>query len=298
MYFFDAHSDTATELINQKQKLDKNSLHIDMEKLGKFEGVTQVFAVFIAPEYKDCAMKRAETVISNFKVEAENNNITLCRNYTEWEQAKTKVRAFLSLEGGEPIGSLSDLQKLYDMGIRMIAPTWNFKNKIACGVQEEIDTGLTDFGREVLQKMGELNIILDVSHLSEKSFYQAIEIAKGPVCASHSCSKAVVGHKRNLSDEQFEMVKKTGGVVGINLYPPFLGEDISCVSRHIDHFLSLGGEDSIGLGCDFDGVDRLPDGVRDVRDIERVIKSLPYSLEIKEKIAYKNFMRMIREHIW
>lgn len=298
MQIFDAHCDTATELINQKQKLDKNSLHIDMEKLEQYDSFTQVFAVFIAPEYRHNAMGRVEEVLENFHMESGNNNITLCRNYNEWENAKTKVKAFLSLEGGEPIESLSDVKKLYDMGIRMIAPTWNHRNKLACGVEENEDTGLTDFGASVIQEMGRLGIILDVSHLSDMSFYQALALSKGPVCASHSCSRTVVNHKRNLTDEQFTMIKKTGGVVGINLYPPFLGEDISWVKRHIDHFLSLGGEDNIGLGCDFDGVDRLPDGVGDVRDIRSVIKSLPYSDEIKEKIAYKNFMRVINARNW
>lgn len=296
MELFDAHSDTASELLEKREGFRRNNLHIDMARLEKYDSYTGFFAAFISPDYYDKPMERAEKIIENFKKEADESCVTICKSYKDWENAKTRVKAFLSLEGGEPIESINDLKRLYKMGIRMIAPTWNFRNKIACGAGEETDTGLTDFGRSVILEMDRMGIILDVSHLSEKSFWQVAECTKGPICASHSNSRAVKNHKRNLTDAQFLKIKETGGVCGINLYPPFLGDSIECVAVHIGHFLSLGGEDNIGLGCDFDGVDMLPEGICGVQDMDKVIKSLPYTTEIKEKIAYKNFIRVIKAH--
>lgn len=292
---FDAHCDTISELINQNKRLAENDMHIDVRRMSQYDTYTQVFAAFIDPEYKDCAMERALTIIDRFYEEARENSITVCKSYDDWKNAKTPLRAFLSLEGGEPIEKLSDLHLLYDLGVRIAALTWNFKNKIACGVVEKEDTGLSDFGREVVREMNKIGMTVDVSHLSEKSFWDVAEITKKPIVATHSNSKVLCGHIRNLTDEQFLKIKETGGVVGINFYPLFLGEDISCIQEHIDRFLALGGEDNIGFGSDFDGVECLPRGMNGIQDMKKLLDMLPYSDEIKEKIAYKNFMRVIYE---
>lgn len=293
---FDTHSDTMSELLNRGARLSENDMHIDMKRLSEYKSYTQVFAAFIDPEYKDCAMERACEIIDNFYRETAENGITVCKSYTDWKNAKTSVKAFLSLEGGEPIETLGDVDKLYKMGVRMIALTWNYKNKIACGVCEKEDTGLSQFGKSVIREMNRLGIIPDVSHLSPKSFWDVAEVSKRPIIASHSCSKAVHDHIRNLTDEQFCKIRDMRGVVGINFYPDFLGGDIADIARHIDRFMSLGGEDNIGLGSDFDGVERLPDGIGGVQDMDKIIKSLPYGTEVREKIAYRNFMRLFKEY--
>ncbi len=296
MDIFDAHCDTISELLDKGKNLSENDLHIDINRLSKYPSYTQVFAAFVAPEYASCAMERTKAIINKFYDEALKNRIAVCKSYADWVNREEKVKAFLSLEGGDGIQSLSDLSELYSMGVRMIALTWNFKNKIACGVMEKEDSGLSKFGAEVVREMNRLGIIIDVSHLSEKSFWDVLKISKKPVCASHSNLKSVKNHIRNLTDEQFMKIKETGGVAGINFYPPFFGNDIKEIVCHTDKLLSLGGEDNIGLGSDFDGVDSLPSGISGVQDMERIIKMLPYSTEIREKIAFRNFLRVIKAH--
>jgi len=293
MRVFDAHCDTISEMYEKKQDFAKNSLHIDFERMKKYEAYTQVFAVFTDPEKRAKAKEYENTLIDLFYDEMQKNGVCICKNYEDYENAKTPYRAFLSIEGAEGITEEADLLRLKQRGVFMIAPVWNFKNKIACGVMEDEDTGLSELGKRIIAKMDKLGIILDVSHMSPKSFYDSAKIFKKPICASHSNLKAVTNHPRNLTDEQFLIIKNSGGVAGINIYPPFLGES---VKAHIDRFLALGGEDNIGLGCDFDGVDTLPDGINGIEDIEKLIKNLPYSTKIREKLAEKNFLRVIKAY--
>lgn len=293
MKIFDAHCDTLSEMYEKKQDFSKNSLHIDFERMKKYTAYTQVFAVFTAPENRINAKEYENALIDLFYDQMKKSGIHICKNYSDYERAKAPYRAFLSIEGAEGITEEEDLLSLKQRGVCMIAPVWNFRNKIACGVMEKEDTGLSEFGKKIIAKMDSLGIILDVSHMSPKSFYGAVKIFKKPICASHSNLKAVTNHPRNLTDEQFLVIKNSGGVAGINLYPPFLGESIKA---HIDRFLALGGEDNIGLGCDFDGVEDLPHGIGGVEDIEKLIKELPYSTEIREKLAEKNFLRVLKAY--
>lgn len=293
MRIFDAHCDTVSEMYEKKQDFSRNCLHIDFERMKKYDAYTQVFAIFTSPENRTEARKYEDELIDLFYDQMQKNGVCICKNYSDYENAKEPYKAFLSVEGAEGITEEEDLLRLKKRGVFMIAPVWNFKNKIACGVMEKEDTGLSDFGKGIIKQMDRLGIILDVSHMSPKSFYDAAKIFKKPICASHSNLKAVKNHPRNLTDEQFSAIKNSGGVAGINIYPPFLGES---VKAHIDRFLALGGEDNIGLGCDFDGVDALPCGICGIEDIEKMIKELPYSTRIREKIAEKNFLRVIKAY--
>lgn len=291
MIIFDAHADTPTRLLDENKSLFSNDLHIDLNRLCKNESM-QVFATFISPEYKDNAKKRLRSVVEKFLDEAKKYNFKICKTHEDIKNAEGPC-GILSLEGGEPIEELEDIDRLKSLGILMIAPTWNYSNKLATGVLEKEDSGLTDFGKKAIKRMNEQGILIDVSHLSEKSFWDVCEVSNKPICASHSNSKTIKDNPRNLTDEQFIKIRDMQGCVGINFYPPFLGDNTECVIEHINHFLELGGENNIGLGSDFDGVDYLPCGINGCEDMEKVIKMLPYPLEIREKIAYKNFKRVI-----
>lgn len=301
----DTHCDTITECFIKGCGLGKNTLHIDIERMQKFLHYTQFFACFSDPVYAGSAMKRCLAVIDKLYTEIEKYPayIALCKSYADLQSCRQnkKIAAFLSLEGGEPIESLAGLRTLYRLGVRCIALTWNNSNHLAAGALEpDIEKGLTDFGRKVLCEMERLGILVDVSHLNDASFWDLTAVYKKPILATHSNARAVCAHPRNLTDEQFLAIQKSGGCVGINLYPPFLQEQgtagITDIIRHIEHFLALGGEDYVGIGADFDGVDCLPKGISGVESVEKIFNELArigYSDTLLEKIAYKNFERVL-----
>jgi membrane dipeptidase len=148
--------------------------------------------------------------------------------------------------------------------------------------------------------MNKLGMLIDVSHLNEKSFYDIAELTKMPIIATHSCSAYACEHPRNLTDRQFKIIKQSGGCVGVNFYPPFLTKKSKCtiddIVRHIDRFMELGGEDNIGIGADFDGVSCLPEGINGVEDTYKVLDALlkhGYSEEQVQKISHGNFERIM-----
>lgn len=287
---FDAHADTLCEMEKRKMHLAENTLHIDAKRMARYKSYTQVFAVFT--EGASANMEHVRKLIAEFYAETADCGITVCKNADDMLSAKSSVHAFLSMEGGGAIESVADLEELYFCGVRMLAPVWNGKNSLACGVGAEIDTGLTDFGKEILRRAENLGIIIDVSHMSPKSFEDTVKISRCPLAASHSNSYEVKKHARNLTDEQFTAIMHSGGVAGINLCAEFCGENIADALRHIDRFISLGGENNVGLGSDFDGTPNLIDGINGAEDMHKIIKALPYSAEVREKIAYKNFLRL------
>lgn len=291
---FDTHCDTLCAVRDEGKSLIKNDCHIDIERLSMYKSYTQVFACFISPVYKSCAEKRTQELIDTF--------------YTHTKNLPPNVRAVLSLEGGEGIYSLSALRNYYRLGVRIIALTWNFPNHLASGAaQTDASRGLTEFGRDVVREMDRLGIFTDVSHLNDKSFYDVAEVTRLPILATHSNSRAVCRSRavcpveRNLTDEQFEIIKNSGGCVGINFCPDFLNEsgraDIDDIVKHIDHFMELGGEDNIGIGADFDGVSCLPVGIAGVQDVYKVfdrLRDMGYSDGQIEKISHKNFERIFQ----
>lgn len=277
---FDAHCDTLCALCDNNASFEKNSFNIDKQRMEDYEKYTQVFACWIDPIYKNNAMERFIELSDEF--------------YTKG------INGILSVEGGEMITSLKALRTLKRLGVKIAALTWNYSNHIASGVLEEDNTrGLTAFGKSVIKEMNRINMLVDVSHLNDKSFYDVAEITKMPIVATHSNSRAMCRHKRNLTDEQFKLIIQSGGCTGINFYDRFLSEkqsNIDDIVKHIEHFMSLGGENNIGIGADFDGVDdELPQGIKGCQDMHKLfdrLLSLNYTEEQVEKISHKNFERI------
>ncbi len=287
----DMHCDTATKIYD-------NNINLDLSILAQ----TQLFAVFISPQYYKNPKKRCYDVINYMynQIYKNSEKITICKNLNDINKAKksNKISALLSIEGGEAIKELDDLEVFYNLGVRMLTLTWNFDNHIAGANGSDI--GLSSFGKKVINKTNELGMIIDLSHASTKTFFDVLEITDKPIVLSHSNSYTICPHQRNITDEQFKSLKQNKGCVGINFYPDFLTNskkaEISDIVLHIEYFLSLGGEDNISIGSDFDGTDYMATGINSAKDIYKIFNMLSQkgiSDEIIKKIAYKNIYRII-----
>lgn len=281
---FDAHCDTLCHIANRGVSAVNNGCGVDINLMRDYSEYTQVYACFIAPEYYDNPKARFEKLYDCFAA-----------------QDFTGIKPVLSLEGAEMIESLEDVDRLYQCGVRCVALTWNYPNRLAGGA-DDTDRGLTEFGKAVIRKMENLGILIDVSHLNDKSFYDVISVISRPVIATHSNSRTICRHRRNLTDEMFKLICECGGCVGMNFYPLFLTEKKQCglsdIVMHIEHFLNLDGEDCIGLGTDFDGIDYTPVDISDCGDVYKLfdeLKKRGISDRITEKISNKNFKRLFWE---
>lgn len=278
---FDAHCDTLSVMLDTKQDFSHNSCNIDLKRQNSYNSYTQIFACFISPEYRGCALERCINMIDLFH--------------------KQGINGLLSIEGGDMITSLPVLRTLYRLGVRIAALTWNYSNHIASGADEpDSSRGLTEFGKKVVLEMNRIGMYIDVSHLNDRSFYDIAGISSAPIIATHSNSRAVCRHRRCLTNDMFRLIIESGGCAGINLYPPFLDSsgkaNVDSAIRHIEHFMALGGENNIGIGADFDGTDGfLPDGISGCEDLYKIfdrLLQLNYTYEQVEKISHKNFERL------
>lgn len=302
----DAHCDTLTEIFLKKEELIKNSGHISIEKLLKFDTPVQFFAIWLKKEYYDRAFSNTLKIIDFFyeQVYKYNDLINSAFNYDDIVSNKEsrRISAILAIEGGEALeGKISNVEIFYELGVRSITLTWNYKNHLGDGVGVLDGHGLTDFGKEVVRKMNQFGMIVDVSHLNEKGFWDVYDISKKPFIASHSNAKSICDNKRNLNDEQIKAIAEKNGVIGINLYKDFVKEkgnaNIDNVLFHIDHIVNLVGENHIGFGCDFDGIDKGVDGIDNVTDIMKIydLLNLSYGKKIAIKIMSGNFLRVIKD---
>lgn len=304
----DAHCDTVTEMLDKNESLFRNSGHTDLVRMKAQGSFLQFFALFVDPKEYDGFETKRFTQSFNFlhnQVEKYKDYISICKNYDEIQHTIStgKTAGLISIENGGVLqGDIANLAKVYEQGVRSICLTWNYANEIADGVKDShIGRGLTAFGKEVVTSMNKLGMLVDVSHLSEKSFWDVMEVTRMPIMASHSNAKTICGHPRNLTDSQIKTIKQNNGFIGINLYPNFLnnsGEsNIDDIVRHIEYITSLIGENHIGLGGDFDGVELLPDGIKGVEDLHKIFErllALNYKEEFIRKFAGENLLSIIK----
>lgn len=309
MIILDAHCDTLSKILDLQADLYENTGHVDIARIKKYDGFVQFFASFVDPAYGQAyAMRRALKIIDEAyrQFEKHKDVIMLCCNYKDIKSALNtgKVAAILSLEGGDALqGELSSLRILYRLGIRSVTLTWNYRNEIADGVLDASSGGgLTSFGKNVVKEMNALGMLVDVSHISERGFWDVLELSTAPVIASHSNARSVCDSPRNLTDNQMKGLFSKGGVMGLNLYPAFLNQSnkasVKDIIKHIEHICSLGGYDNIGLGCDFDGIESTPQDIKGVEDIGLIfdeLLKLNYSEDFIRKLAGENFLRVIKQ---
>ncbi len=306
MRIFDAHCDTISKLLETNECLLKNSFQLDIERMELFGTYIQIFAAFIDKKsIKATPLNRCLSLIEKYKAELKKGRIEPILTKEDLMRADKNGGAYsiLAIEGGEALGGdTNTLSMYYDAGVRLITLTWNWANEIAEGVCEDRGGGLTDFGRQVVSAMENMGIMIDVSHLSKKGFWDVIDCTEKPFIASHSCVEALCSHIRNLDDEQIKAIIEREGVIGVNFYPEFLSDTgrarAERIYEHIEYILGMNGENSVGFGSDFDGVDLLPDDMSGAEDIQKLIsvmagKGLPS--ELIEKIAFGNFSRIFYE---
>ncbi len=304
---FDAHCDTIQKICDSGKELLNNDCHLMLEKMRENKHI-QVFATFIDKE-ADLLLpfERCNQLIDYYFNELDKNSdkISHCETVDEIDDACTegKIAALLSIEGGEALsGKLENVDYFYKRGVRLLTLCWNYDNEICGSIASEENSGLTDFGKNVLERMNSLGMVTDLSHSSEKTFWDVMELSKKPVVASHSNVFELRKHKRNLKESQIRALIENGGCIGINFYSEFLAEGkskISDILKHIEYILAFGGENNIGLGSDFDGMTELPEEINGIWDIEKIPEELlkiGYSEELVQKIAYRNFLRVFNEN--
>lgn len=297
MLICDLHCDLPYKVLDYGTDIKENDGHFAENKLKKEHTYVQVFANFVEWDRHPDAFNYINRMVLNFKEQLKQTNFGLVTKGSDLAKniAEGKNSAVLSIEGGEALDSkIENIGYFYDLGVRFLTLTWNFKNQIGDSCKSG-NGPLTEFGKAAVKEMNRLGMVPDVSHLSEGSFWSLVETTQKPIVATHSNAKVLCGHERNLTDEQFKTICDLNGLVGVNYYPPFLAEgretDLSDILRHTEHFLSLGGENILCLGGDLDGVDKLPKGLNDVSDTDVIAEEMlkhNYKESLVKKIMGEN----------
>lgn len=307
----DTHVDTILNLVGGRVATlgeRSNVGHVDLLRLREGGVDIQFFAAYIEPEYKpERSLKRALQMIAALYRDIEKfpEKIGVALSYSDMERitGEGRIAAVISIEGGEAVAAdIGVLECLYRLGVRSLGLTWNERNEIADGVGEKsAGSGLTDFGRQLIGEMNRLGMLIDVSHLAERGFWDVLECSRQPIIASHSNARAVCQHARNLNDAQIKALAANGGVMGMNFYPGFVCEREPSLDRivdHIEYIIELVGPDHIGIGSDFDGIPAAPPGLEDVAKLPNLtIKMLErgFNEMTIRKILGENYLRVFRD---
>ena len=307
----DFHCDTASEILDGRTLYDNKGM-LSIKKMQEGGVGCQFFAMYIKmSDFKSAAegYGQLRIIYDNFIKELAQNEkyIALARNSKEISDIRDqgKIAAVLSVEEGEVLDNkLERLDELYAMGVRLITISWNFENCIGFPHSSEpelMKNGLKPFGIEAVNRMQELGMLVDVSHLSDGGFWDVAKLSKKPFVASHSNARSLCPHTRNMTDEMIKALADSGGVTGINFVCKFLNADeegsIKQMMDHIKHIRNVGGIDVLALGSDFDGTIK-PSELGNCANFPMLtdaISKAGFSDEDVEKICWKNAMRVIGE---
>lgn len=305
----DAHNDFLMKM-RKGAVLDASASsdqHMTLDSMRKGNQQLAFFAAFPARRQdRDRAMQNALLMIHDYYQMVEKYQLLhLAPGMDVTAIKEGQIGTILTIEGGDALGGHLEMVEVYHrLGVRLMTLTWNHRNELADGVGEHHGAGgLTTFGREVVQEMNRLKMMVDVSHLNEKGFWDVMQYSKLPAMASHSNAKSICDHRRNLTDQQIVALRDAGGFIGLNYLDAFLNDhdeaQIDDVVRHVDHFASLGALGILGLGSDFDGIDCAPKGIHGPQDVYKILEALlqaGYSQQQVQAIAYDNLANYLKKH--
>lgn len=323
MTCFDAHSDLLYDVTRRRLAGEEHILethHLDRLRSGGVEGL--VLALWYGDSQgltfwrdvpgADREDVRLAAMLDHARAElARCSQIQLVRTVREAEAAREagKLYAFLGIEGMAAFGTdAGALDRCYESGVRLGMLTWNEENALAAGAGGDPGKKLTAPGRAVVRRMRELHMLVDVSHLNDAGFWDVMDLAGGPVIASHSNCRALCDVRRNLTDGQLRAIRDTGGVVGLNVYHGFVHAEAEkqtaeMLARHAAHMAEVMGVEHVGCGFDFCEFMGPPDndGAAGLEDASRIgnlfywLEKLGMSREERELIARGNFLRVFRQ---
>lgn len=297
MRLFDMHCDTLYECCKSDAYLDRNRLQVDLERGGRYAQWGQAFAVWMPDTLRgEAAFEQCRDMLlfAHDQAALYADRMQIIRTGEELVPVLQSGRcaAILTVEGGAALaGRLEHIDDLRELDVKVITVTWNGSNELGHGCLSGCEKGLTPFGRAAVRRMVRAGILPDVSHLNERGFWDVAECTDGAFLATHSVSAAVHAHPRNLTDRQFAEIRDRGGLVGLNFCADQLGEQtFDGIARHLDHYLSLGGEHTVALGCDLDGTS-LPDGWGGIEVMERLYEALArqnVAQDVLDRVFFSN----------
>ena len=295
---FDLHCDTANVLAGfdsgEIAGLRKNNAHVDLERAGELSGYAQCFACFTSTAESYNPVDVFERKLAAIHRELAKNSDIIRQAYTAGEIEQNResgmMSAILTIEGPAGFGFDPELlEDLYKVGFRISTLGWNENNPLTGS--HVTGGGLTGLGAAYVKEAQRIGMIIDVSHISDQGFWDIMDITEAPIIATHSNSRTVCAVSRNLTDEMFLQICRTGGVTGINLYGAFLGNDptLDTVCDHIFYYLELDPSGKhIAIGADLDGCDALPRRFNGVQDYPRLAQHL-LQRGLNEEIIYDIF---------
>ena len=306
---YDSHVDTPSELLRSRDiSIDNITGHVDFPKLRRGGVDGSFFALYTSAEIApDAATAHALKMLAVVQDAIEKDGkaaITVSPEQAAANRERGVFSVFLGMENGSPIQeSLSLLRLFHRLGVRYLTLTHNGDNAIADSAAEARTWGgLSPFGREVVAQMNRLGMMVDISHASDDTFYDCIRYSKAPIVATHSCCRALCGHRRNLTDDMLRALADVDGYVGINFYPYFLKDSqvpapgIKEIIDHIDHAVEICGIDHVGIGSDFDGIEVTPVGIDDVSMMPLLFTEMRrrgYTQEQIDKVSGDNLMNVL-----
>ncbi len=324
---FDCHSDLFTDVTVKMLKGEKNIIktyHLDDLRKGGLIG--GIYVIWIDPPYDKSPEARAKQIVASLREEIDSNLdiINPIKVFSDFEKGlkENKLNVMIGMEGLSHIGEDVDKLHYYHdvVGARHASLTWNEQNLLATGAAGDPSRGLTEAGKKAVKKLEELKMLVDVSHANEKSFWDIMNVASGPVIASHSNAKHFSSHRRNLTDDQIKAIAESGGIIGMNGYKEFVDDKntdnatVKDLVNHIDYIANLVGVEHIACGFDYSGfidADCLSafscdtsnpnvEGLKVFEDTPNLIKELQnrgYTKDEIDCIGYKNAFRVVKQVI-